>query len=98
MGDALAAMRRNSLMRQVSPVPAELPALTGLGKERPMYVIREKFFRLGEDSEIFDESGRPVLHVDGKVMSLHSRLVLRDPQGQEVAQVSRKLAALRPTY
>ena len=63
-----------------------------------MYVIREKFFRLGEDSDIFNESGQPVLHVDGKVMSLHNRLVLRDPDGQEVAQVSRKLVSLRPTY
>src|SRR5918911_2458613 len=63
-----------------------------------MYVIREKFFRLGEDSDIFDEAGQRVLHVDGKVMSLHNRLVLRDPQGQEVAQVSRKLISLRPTY
>ena len=63
-----------------------------------MYVIREKFFRLGEDSDIFNESGQPVLHVDGKVMSLHNRLVLRDPGGQEVAQVSRKLVSLRPTY
>src|ERR687885_2824421 len=63
-----------------------------------MYVIREKFFRLGEDSDIFDDSGRPVLHVDGKVMSLHNRLVLRDPAGREVAQVQRKLIWLRPTY
>jgi uncharacterized protein YxjI len=63
-----------------------------------MYVIREKLFRLGEDSDIFDESGRLVLHVDGKVMSLHDRLILRDPQGREVAQVSRKLVSLRPTY
>jgi uncharacterized protein YxjI len=63
-----------------------------------MYVIRERFFRLGEDSDITDETGRPVLHVDGKVFSMHDRLVLRDPSGREVAQVSRKLVALRPTY
>ncbi len=62
------------------------------------YLIRERFFRLGEDSDITDEQGRPVLHVDGKVMSLHDRLVLRDPAGREVAQVHRKLVALRPTY
>lgn len=31
-----------------------------------MYLIRERFFRLGEDSEITDEHGRPVLQVDGK--------------------------------
>jgi uncharacterized protein YxjI len=63
-----------------------------------MYVIRERMFRLGEDSDITDEAGRPVLHVDGKVLSLHNRLVLRDPVGREVGQVHRKLAALRPTY
>ena len=63
-----------------------------------MYVIRERMFRLGEDSDITDEAGQPVLHVDGKVLSLHNRLILRDPAGREVGQVHRKLAALRPTY
>jgi uncharacterized protein YxjI len=63
-----------------------------------MYLIRERFFRLGEDSDITDDQGRPMLHVDGKVLSLHDRLVLRDPDGREVAQVHRKLVALRPTY
>ena len=63
-----------------------------------MYVIRERMFRLGEDSDITDEAGQPVLQVDGKVLSLHNRLVLRDPAGHEVGQVHRKLAALRPTY
>ena len=63
-----------------------------------MYLIRERFFRLGEDSDITDEHGRPVLQVDGKVLSLRNRLVLRDPEGREVAQVQRKLIAMRPTY
>ena len=63
-----------------------------------MYLIRERFFRLGEDSDITDEQGRPVIQVDGKVLTLHDRLVLRDPNGQEVAQVPRQLVALRPTY
>jgi uncharacterized protein YxjI len=63
-----------------------------------MYLIRERFFRLGEDSDITDEQGSPVFHVDGKVLTLRNRLVLRDPAGQEVAQVQRKLVALRPTY
>jgi uncharacterized protein YxjI len=63
-----------------------------------MYLIRERFFRLGDDSEITDESGHPVLQVDGKVLSLRNRLVIRDPAGREVAQVHRHLVALRPTY
>ena len=63
-----------------------------------MYVIRERMFRMGEDSDITNQAGQPVLHVDGKVMSLHNRLILRDPAGREAGQVHRKLAALRPTY
>ena len=63
-----------------------------------MYVVRERMFRMGEDSDITDEAGQPVLHVDGKVLSLHNRLILQDPAGREVGQVYRKLAALRPTY
>ena len=63
-----------------------------------MYVIRERMFRLGEDYDINDEFGQPVLQVDGKVLSLHNRLILRDPVGREAGQVHRKLAALRPTY
>ena len=62
------------------------------------YVIREKFFRLGEDSEITDESGRTVFQVDGKVLTLRDRLVIRDAAGNEVAGVQRTLIALRPTY
>ena len=62
------------------------------------YLIREKFFRLGEDSTILNEAGQPILEVDGKVLSLHSRLVIRDMSGNEVANVHRRLIALRPTY
>ena len=62
------------------------------------YVIREQFFRLGEDSQITDESGQPRYNVDGKVLSLHNTLVMRDPRGQEVATVKRVLIALTPTY
>lgn len=62
------------------------------------YVIREKFFRLGEDSEITDEAGHPVFQVDGKVLTLHHTLVVRDLNGQEVAKVTKELIALRPTY
>ena len=62
------------------------------------YIIREKLFRLGEDSDITDESGQRVLQVDGKVLSLRNLLIIRDPAGEEVARVQRKLIALRPTY
>ena len=62
------------------------------------YVIRERFFRLGEDSDITDEQGQPVYQVDGKVLTLHDTLIVRDRAGTEVARVQRQLVALRPTY
>jgi uncharacterized protein YxjI len=62
------------------------------------YVIRERFFHLGEDSDITDEAGNAVYQVDGKVLSLSNRLVIRDPSGNEVAEVRRRLIALTPTY
>ncbi|HUS15618.1 MAG TPA: LURP-one-related family protein [Chloroflexia bacterium] len=62
------------------------------------YVIRERLVRLGEDSDITDEQGRPVYHVDGKVLTLHNTLIVRDLRGDEVAKVERQLIALRPTY
>jgi uncharacterized protein YxjI len=63
-----------------------------------VYVIRERLFAMGQDSDITDEHDRPVLRVDGKALSLRQRLVLRDPDGREVAEVRRKLVATRPTY
>jgi uncharacterized protein YxjI len=62
------------------------------------YVIQERFIRVGEDSDILDEAGRPVLHVDGRVFTLRDLLVINDLHGREVARVHRKLIALRPTY
>jgi uncharacterized protein YxjI len=63
-----------------------------------MYVIRERFFHIGDDFDVLDEHGNQVLHVDGKVFSLRNRVVIEDPSGQEVASVHRHLVALRPTY
>jgi uncharacterized protein YxjI len=62
------------------------------------YIIRERFFHLGEDSDIADEQGQPAYRVDGKVLSLHNTLIVRDLAGSEVARVERQLVALRPTY
>jgi uncharacterized protein YxjI len=71
---------------------------TAVGEDSMMYLIRERLVALGEDSDITDEQDRPVFHVDGKVLTLRDRLVIRDTDGREVAQVHRRLVALRPTY
>lgn len=62
------------------------------------YIIREKMFRLGEDSDILDENNRPVYSVDGKIFSLHHTLVMRDMAGDEVATVRQHIVSLRPTF
>jgi uncharacterized protein YxjI len=63
-----------------------------------MYVIRERFFDIGDDFDITDDDGRKVYHVDGKVLSVRNKLVVQDASGREVASVHRHLVALRPTY
>jgi uncharacterized protein YxjI len=62
------------------------------------YVIKENFWHLGEDSDITDEQGNAVYHVDGKVFSIHGTLIVTDTNGNEVARVQRKLMAFAPTY
>ncbi len=67
-------------------------------KNRPMYVIRERFFSIGDDFDVLDEHGAKVFHVDGKVLSVRDKVVIEDPSGQEVASLHRHLVSLRPTY
>ena len=62
------------------------------------YQVREKLFALGEDNDILNENGQPVLKVDGKVLSIHGLMLVNDLTGAEVGRVSRKLVALRATY
>nr|WP_221377206.1 LURP-one-related family protein [Actinoplanes polyasparticus] len=63
-----------------------------------MYVIRERFFSIGDDFDVLDEHGAKVFHVDGKVLSVRDKVVIEDPSGQEVASLHRHLVSLRPTY
>jgi uncharacterized protein YxjI len=63
-----------------------------------MYVIRERFFSIGDDFDVLDEHGTKLLRVDGKVFSVRNKLVIEDPSGDEVASVHRHVIALRPTY
>ncbi|MGC5287824.1 LURP-one-related/scramblase family protein [Micromonospora sp. DT231] len=63
-----------------------------------MFVIRERFFSIGDDFDVLDEHGAKVFHVDGKVLSVRNKVVIEDASGQEVATLHRHLVALRPTY
>jgi uncharacterized protein YxjI len=63
-----------------------------------MYVMRERFFDIGEDFDIADEFGRRMFHVDGKMLTLRDRVIISDVDGNEVAEVRRRLVALHRTY
>lgn len=63
-----------------------------------MYLIKAKLLGLGDDFDITDDDGQVVYHVDGKVFTLRSALVIEDRQGNEVATVERRLISMRPTY
>src|SRR5690348_10766576 len=63
-----------------------------------MYVIRERFFSIGDDFDVLDEHGNKVFHVDGKVLSVRNKVVIEDLSGVELASVHRHLVSLRPTY
>ena len=63
-----------------------------------MFVIKERFFSIGDDFDVLDEHGTKVFHVDGKVLSVRNKVVIEDASGGEVATLHRHLVALRPTY
>ena len=62
------------------------------------YIVREKFFHFGEDSTITDDRGNPLYIADGKVLTLHNTVVIRDLQGNELATIKRQLLAFALTY
>jgi uncharacterized protein YxjI len=59
--------------------------------------MRERFFDLGEDFSVEDESGRPAFRVDGKVLSLKKTFVLEDEGGHSLATIREPLVSLRDT-
>src|SRR5215207_9485932 len=65
-----------------------------------MYVIRERTFALGQDSDITDENGRTVFQVDGKEMAgdlLDHEFTIRRGD-RTVATISKRWLSLRDTY
>jgi uncharacterized protein YxjI len=63
-----------------------------------MYVIRERFFSIGDDFDVLDERGTKLFHVDGKVFSVRNKVVIEDLAGNELATIQRHLIALHRTY
>lgn len=62
------------------------------------FLMKEKWFSLGEDFVIRHENGQPALVIDGKVFSFGDDLRVLDPSGQQVARIRQKLLSWGPTY
>lgn len=62
------------------------------------YVIREKFWGIGDDFYIANEHGEKVFFVDGTAFSWGSKLSFQDMQRNELAFISQKLISFRPRY
>jgi uncharacterized protein YxjI len=61
------------------------------------YKMRQRLIAIGEDFDIEDEQGRPVYHVDGKVLRIRETFVIQDMAGNEIATIREKKIALRDT-
>lgn len=62
------------------------------------YMIKEKFWSLGNDFTITDENGTPVYRIDGKAFSWGDDLSFQDMAGNELARIKQKLLSLKPKY
>jgi uncharacterized protein YxjI len=60
--------------------------------------MRQKLLSIGDDFTIKDADGRDVYFVDGKVFTLHERMLFKDMQGNELANIQHRLLSWGPTY
>jgi uncharacterized protein YxjI len=62
------------------------------------YVMRQKFFALGDDFHIKDEAGRDVYVVDGRAFSIGDKLSFQDTAGNELAFIKQRVLSWKKTY
>ena len=62
------------------------------------YQMRQKWLSWGDDYTVTDESGRRRYYIDGRAISIGSKLAVKDMDGNELAFISQKLLAWGPTF
>jgi uncharacterized protein YxjI len=62
------------------------------------YVMKQKFFALGDDFTIKTAGGEDAFFVDGKVFTLGDKLSFQDMAGRELVFIRQKLLSWGPTY
>ncbi|CAL9432428.1 hypothetical protein SUDANB121_02096 [Nocardiopsis dassonvillei] len=59
------------------------------------FLVRERFFDIGDDSWVTTEDGEKVYHIDGKALRIRATFHLEDPRGNVLATIRRKLFKVR---
>jgi len=62
------------------------------------YVLKQKFWCLGDDFRILDAKGNDAYYVDGRAFSWGDKLSFQDMDKNEVAFIRQKLLSWGPTY
>lgn len=62
------------------------------------YLLKQRFFCLGDDFRIQNDRGQDVFYVDGKVLTFGDKLSFQDMAGRELAFIRQKLLSWGPTY
>ena len=60
------------------------------------YQVRDKILSIGDDAWVTDEQGRQAFLLDGKAMRLRQTFELKDPAGQVLLTIRKKLISMRP--
>lgn len=58
------------------------------------YMVREKWFSIGDDFWVTDEHDHKVFKVNGKVLTVREAMDLEDASGKVVAKIHKKLVAI----
>ncbi|MGW9347176.1 LURP-one-related/scramblase family protein [Nocardiopsis flavescens] len=59
------------------------------------FLVRERFFDIGDDFWVTTEDGTKAYHVDGKALRIRTTFHLEDPDGNVLTTIRRKLFKVR---
>jgi uncharacterized protein YxjI len=62
------------------------------------YLLKQRFWSIGDDFRILDEENRERYYVRGRVFSIGDKLSMQDETGAEVAFIRERLLSWGPTY
>lgn len=81
-----------------APAPPPAGAAPGAAGGGPhTYRMTEKLVSLGDDFWIENASGQRAFKVDGKALRVRETLIIRDMQGNAVAEIQEKIARIKDT-